>query len=89
MSHRKVLSYLLAIKCNAWLFLNEPAALGKALGVVTRAISSYLIKKSGLRQKTAKTGAITVRKTVADIPHNILEFTGEMIRGVQSLLKLL
>jgi ribosomal protein S27E len=43
-----------------WLFSNEPAALGKALGVVTRAISSYLIKKSGFTHKRAKTGAVTL-----------------------------
>jgi len=43
-----------------WLFSNDPAALSKALGVVTRAISSYLIKKSGLTHKRAKTGAVTI-----------------------------
>jgi len=43
-----------------WLFSNGPAALSKALGVVTRAISSYLIKKSGLTHKRAKTGAVTI-----------------------------
>ena len=43
-----------------WLFSNESEALGKALGIVVRAISSYLIKKSGSTHKRAKTGAVTL-----------------------------
>jgi len=43
-----------------WLLSSEPQVLGRALGVVTRAISSFLIKKAGFNHKTAKTGAVTL-----------------------------
>jgi ribosomal protein S27E len=43
-----------------WLFAIEPKALGKSLGVITRAISSYLIKKAGFTHKKAQTGAVTL-----------------------------
>ena len=43
-----------------WLFSSDSCLLGKALGIVTRAISSYLIKKAGFSHKTAKTGAVTL-----------------------------
>ena len=43
-----------------WLFASEPGVLSKALEVVTRAISTYLIKKAGFTHKTAKTGAVTL-----------------------------
>lgn len=43
-----------------WLFAAKPEVLEKALGIVIRAISSYLIKKAGFTQKTAKTGAVTL-----------------------------
>ena len=43
-----------------WLFASKPELMGKALLIVTRAISSYLIKKTGFTYKTAKTGAVTL-----------------------------
>ncbi|HHT9951394.1 TPA: transposase zinc-binding domain-containing protein [Legionella pneumophila] len=43
-----------------WLFASEPEMMSKALLIVTRAISSYLIKKTGFTHKTAKTGAVTL-----------------------------
>ena len=43
-----------------WLFASKPEMLSKALLVVTRAISTYLIKKAGYTHKTAKTGAVTL-----------------------------
>lgn len=43
-----------------WLFSSDSCLLGKALGIVTRAISSYLIKKAGFSHKRAKTGAVTL-----------------------------
>jgi hypothetical protein len=42
-----------------WLFASEPRVLSRALEVVTRAISTYLVKKAGFTHKTAKTGALT------------------------------
>jgi hypothetical protein len=43
-----------------WLFAAEPEMMSKALLIVTRAISSYLIKNTGFTHKTAKTGAVTL-----------------------------
>lgn len=34
-----------------WLFAGEPLLMGKALGIVIRAISGYLVKKSGFLPK--------------------------------------
>ena len=45
---------------SSWLFSSDSCLLGKALGIVTRAISSYLIKKAGFSHKRAKTGAVTL-----------------------------
>lgn len=52
-----VLSVPFALRC---LLSSEPQVLGRALGVVARAISSFLIKKTGFTHKTAKTGAVTL-----------------------------
>jgi len=41
------------------LFAREPVIMGKVLGIIYRAISSYLVKISGLTHKQVKTGAIT------------------------------
>ena len=38
----------------------EPRILSKALEVVTRAISTYLVKKTGFTHTTAKTGSVTL-----------------------------
>jgi ribosomal protein S27E len=43
-----------------WLFAGEPLLMGKALAIVVRAISGYLVKKAGFTQETAKTGAVTI-----------------------------
>jgi hypothetical protein len=43
-----------------WLFASEPEVMSKALLIATRVISTYLIKKTGFTQKTAKTGAVTL-----------------------------
>ena len=43
-----------------FLFASRPELMGKLLGIVYRAIASHLIKKAGLTQKTAQTGAVTL-----------------------------
>jgi len=43
-----------------FLFASRPELMGRVLGIVYRAISSHLIKKSGLTRKTAQTGAVTL-----------------------------
>jgi hypothetical protein len=43
-----------------FLFASRPELMGKALGIVYRAIASHLIKKAGKTQKTAQTGSVTL-----------------------------
>ena len=43
-----------------FLFASRPQLMGRVLGIVYRALSSHLIKKSGLTRKTAQTGAVTL-----------------------------
>lgn len=43
-----------------FLFASRPGLMSKVLTIVYRAIASHLIKKAGLTQKTAKTGAVTL-----------------------------
>ena len=43
-----------------WLFASEPEMMSKVLLIVTRAISTYLVKKTGFTLKTARTGAVTL-----------------------------
>ena len=43
-----------------YLFATDPAVMGQVLGIVTRAIASYLIKAAGYHHATAQTGAVTL-----------------------------
>ena len=43
-----------------FLFARDPAAMGAALGVVNRCITSHLIAKAGLTRDDARTGAVTL-----------------------------
>jgi hypothetical protein len=43
-----------------FLFASRPELMGKALGIVHRAIASHLVKKSGKTQNTAKAGSVTL-----------------------------
>ena len=43
-----------------FLFASCPQLMGQVLGIVYRAISSHLIRKSGFTRKTAQTGAVTL-----------------------------
>lgn len=42
-----------------FLFAREPHVMGKVLGIVYRTIATYLIKKTGYKKNTARTGAVT------------------------------
>lgn len=56
--HRQwVLSVLHPLR---WLFARMPEVMGKALGIITRAITHFLIKKAGQTHQTAKTGSVTL-----------------------------
>jgi len=43
-----------------FLFASQPAVMGKALGIVYRAIATHLIRKAGYTKTTAQTGAVTL-----------------------------
>jgi len=43
-----------------WLFARMPEVMGKALSIITRVISHFLIKKAGQTHRTAKTGSVTL-----------------------------
>ncbi len=43
-----------------YLFAAHPQAMGKVLGIIYRAISTYLIHKAGLQLKDGATGAVTL-----------------------------
>ena len=43
-----------------FLFASRPELMGNVLGIVYRAIASYLIKKAGLTRKSAQCGAVTL-----------------------------
>jgi ribosomal protein S27E len=43
-----------------FLLANNPQVMGKVLGIVTRAISTHLIKKAGYKKSTTKTGSVTL-----------------------------
>ena len=59
--HQPIRQWVLSVPFPLrWLFASEPRVLGKALEVVTRAISTYLVKKAVFTHKTAKTGAVTL-----------------------------
>jgi hypothetical protein len=43
-----------------FLFASQPHIMSNVLGIVYRAIATYLIKKAGHNKKTARTGAVTL-----------------------------
>ena len=43
-----------------FLLANNPEVMGKVLAIVTRAISTHLIKKAGFKKTTAETGSVTL-----------------------------
>ena len=53
----RVLSFPFQLR---FLFASRPELMGKALGIVHRAIASHLVKKAGKTQKTAQTGSVTL-----------------------------
>ena len=55
--HQPIRQWVLSVPFPLrWLFASEPRVLSKALEVVTRAISTYLVKKAGFTHTIAKTG---------------------------------
>lgn len=59
--HEPVRQWVLSIPYQLrFLFASRPELMGKVLGIVYRAIATYLIKKAGQTPKTAKTGAVTL-----------------------------
>ena len=68
-----------------WLFASEPRVLSRALEVVTRAISTYLVKKAGFTHKTAKTGAVTLIQRFGSALNLNIHFHMLFLDGVYEL----
>ena len=43
-----------------YLFATDPAVIDQVLGIVTRAITSHLLKAAGLNHSTGHTGSVTL-----------------------------
>lgn len=65
-----------------FLLANNPQAMGKVLGIVNRAISTYLIKKVGHKKSTAKTGSVTLVQRFGSALNLNLHFHILFIDGV-------
>ena len=52
-----VVSFLYPLR---FLFASRPEVMGKVLGIVYCAIATHLVKKAGMTQRTAHTGAVTL-----------------------------
>jgi hypothetical protein len=48
------------IWCQWFLFASQPAVMGKALGIIYRAIATHISKKAGYTKTAAHTGAVTL-----------------------------
>ena len=68
-----------------WLFASEPRVLSKALEVALRAISTYLVKKTGFTHKTAKTGAVTLIQRFGSALNLNIHFHMLFLDGVYEL----
>ena len=73
-----------------FLFATEPTALTAVLGIVYRAIAAYLIRKAGLKQSAAQTGAVTLIQRFGsalnlNIHFHLLVPDGAYVRGHERL----
>jgi len=66
-------------------FCSEPRVLSQALEVVTRAISTYLVKKAGFTHTTAKTGAVTLIQRFGSALNLNIHFHMLFLDGVYEL----
>ena len=59
--HRPMRQWVLSVPFQLrFLFASQPAIMGKALGIVYRALSTHITKKAGYTKTTAHTGAVTL-----------------------------
>ena len=65
-----------------FLLAHNPQVVTKVLGIVNRAISTYLIKKAGLNKATAQTGAVTLIQRFGSALNLNLHFHSLFIDGV-------
>ena len=73
-----------------FLFATEPAALTAVLGIVYRAIAAHLIRKAGLTQSTAQSGAVTLIQRFGsalklNIHFHLLVLDGVYVRSPERL----
>ena len=50
-------------------FATDPTVMGQVLGIVTRAITSHLIKAADYHHETAQTGAVTLIQRFGSAPN--------------------
>jgi ribosomal protein S27E len=65
-----------------YLFATAPAVMGQVLGIVTRAIGSYLIKAAGYDHAMAQTGAVTLIQRFGSAPNLNIHFHMLFLDGV-------
>jgi hypothetical protein len=59
--HQPIRQWVLSLPFQLrFLLANNPQVMGKVLGIVTRVISTHLVKKAGYKKSTAKTGSVTL-----------------------------
>ena len=71
-----------------FLFASRPELMGNVLGIVYRAIASYLIKKAGLTRKSAQCGAVTLIQRFGSALNLNLHFHMLFLDGVYAKNKL-
>jgi hypothetical protein len=78
-----VLQWILSVPfALRFLFAREPLVMSKVLGIVSRAISTYLIKKVGLSKKTARTSAVTLSSLFGSALNLNIHFHMVFLNGV-------
>lgn len=68
-----------------YLFATDPVAMGAVLGIVYRAIAAHLVRKAGLRQARARTGAVTLIQRFGSALNLNIHFHLLVLDGVYEL----
>ena len=72
-----------------FLFASQPEIMGKALGIVYRAISTHITKKSGHTKTTAHTGAVTlIQRFGSALNLNVHLHTGTGCRAIATSMQM-
>jgi hypothetical protein len=68
-----------------YLFATDPVAMGAVLGIVYRAIAAHLVRKAGLTQARARTGAVTLIQRFGSALNLNIHFHLLVLDGVYEL----